>query len=145
MWCFILRIIDFIREFWKLLEFLLRKIEIFEIQNIFRIPLFTICFWFFYYFWNLFFYLPVYSCQNILKIFVLFYCMDHRFYHRILQNYCFFFKKFKIFEIQNFTKIPSFTIYFLFFSILDIFFFYFTYPKLSKNYRISCSVFYWKD
>ena len=27
-WCFIVRIIDFIREFWKIIEFLLKKIEI---------------------------------------------------------------------------------------------------------------------
>ena len=34
--------------------------------------------------------LLVYSCQKILTIFVLFYCMDSRFYQRIMQNYGFF-------------------------------------------------------
>jgi len=45
--------------------------------------------------------LRVYGFQKYCKIFVLFYCMDPRFY-----------QKFEIFEIQNFNKIPSFTIYF---------------------------------
>jgi len=40
---------------------------------------------------------------------VLFYCMDLRFYQKI-----------EIFEIQNFNKIPSFTISFNFFSIFGI-------------------------
>jgi len=60
--------------------------------------------------------LPIYGFQKILKIFVLLYCMDTRFYPKILQNYGFFFpKKIEIFEIHNFNKIPSFTISFLFF------------------------------
>jgi len=41
----------------------------------------------------------------------------------------FFSKNIEIFEIQNFNKIASFTIFF--FSIFGIFF-YFTYPNLSK-------------
>ena len=36
---------------------------------------------------------------------MLFYCMDLRFYKKILQKYDFFFKKIEIFEIQNFKKI----------------------------------------
>jgi len=36
LWYFIIRVVDFIRELWKILEFLLRKIEIFGIQNIFQ-------------------------------------------------------------------------------------------------------------
>jgi len=48
--------------------------------------------------------LPIYGFQKILKIFVLLYCMDPRFYPKI-----------EIFEIQNFSKIPLFTISFLFF------------------------------
>jgi len=37
--------------------------------------------------------LPVYGFEKNCKIFVLFYCVDPRFYHKILQNYGFFFKK----------------------------------------------------
>jgi len=48
--------------------------------------------------------------------------MDPRFYQKILQNYGFLFKKIEIFEIQNFNKIPSFTISFLFFSAFLAFF-----------------------
>jgi len=46
-------------------------------------------------------------------------------------------KKVEIFEIQSFNQIPSFTIFFLSFLA---FFFYFTYPNLSKNCEIFCSV-----
>jgi len=52
----------------------------------------------------------------------------------------FFSRKIKIYEIQNFNKIPSFTISFLFFYHFWHFFFSFTYPHLSKNYGIFCSV-----
>jgi len=66
--------------------------------------------------------LPVYGIQKYCKIFVLFYCMDPRFYQKIMQNYGFLFKEIEIFEIQNFNKIPSFTISFLFFSAFFAFF-----------------------
>ena len=51
-----------------------------------------------------------------------------------------FFFKIEIFKIQNFKKIPSFTISFLVFQHFWHFVFYFTYPNLSKNYGIFCSV-----
>ena len=54
--------------------------------------------------------LHIYGFQKIVK-FVLFYCLDPRFYQKI-----------EIFEIQNFIKIPSFTISFLYFSIFGILF-----------------------
>jgi len=42
--------------------------------------------------------------------------MDTRFYQKIQQNYGFVFQKnIEILEIQNFNKIPSFTIAFLYF------------------------------
>ena len=82
--------------------------------------------------------LPVDGFQKILKIFVFFYCIDLRFPQKFLQNYGFFLKKIEIFEIQNFNKIPSFTISFLFFLAFLTFFFYFTYPNLSNNYGIFC-------
>jgi len=47
-----------------------------------------------------------------------------------------FYQKIEIFEIQNFNKIPSFTISFLFFRHFWHFVHYFTYPNLSKNYAI---------
>ena len=51
----------------------------------------------------------------------------------------FFSKKIEIFEIQNFNKIPSFTIFFISLYFWH-FVFYFTYLNLSKYYRIFCSV-----
>jgi len=81
--------------------------------------------------------------KKVFKISVLFYCMDPRFCQKIMQNYGFFLqkkKKFEIFEIQNFNKIPSFTISFFIFLVFFAFFFYFTYPNFSKNYIIFCSL-----
>jgi len=67
--------------------------------------------------------------------------MDARFYKKNYAKLCFFCKKkFEIFEIQNFNKIPSFTISFLFFQHFLHFVFYSTYPNLSKNYGIFCGV-----
>ena len=94
LYCFIVRIINLIREFRKILKFLLKKIEIPYIQNIFRIPSFNICFLnFLVFLTSLFSILPVYGFQKNCKIFVLFYCMDPRFYQKILQNYVFLLKK----------------------------------------------------
>jgi len=52
----------------------------------------------------------------------------------------FFQKKIEIFQIQNFNKIPSFTISFLFFYQFLNFVFYFTYQTLAKNCGIFCGV-----
>jgi len=52
----------------------------------------------------------------------------------------FFSKRIEIFEIQNFNKIPLFTISFLFFQQFWHFVFDFTYPNLYKNYGIFYSV-----
>jgi len=115
--------------------------EIFAIQNISRVPSFTICFLIFSYFWHLFylFYLSI-VVKEVLKIFVSFSYMDLRFYRRIMQNYGFFLQK--IWDIWN----PKFqqnsiVYYFIFiFSIFDIFYSCFTYPNLSKTYDIFCGV-----
>jgi len=72
--------------------------------NIFRILSFTICFFnFLVFLTSFFFYFTCLWFSKNCKFFVLFYCMDPRFYQKI-----------EIFEIQNFNKIPSFTICFLF-------------------------------
>jgi len=78
------------------------------------------------------------------KIFVLFYCIDPRFYQKNLQNYGFFFqKKIEILEIKNFNKIPSFTISFLFFSIFGILF-SISPIQSCPNIMEFFVVFYWK-
>jgi len=53
-------------------------------------------------------------------------------------------KKIEIFEIQNFNKIPSFTIFFFYlFSIFGIFFLFHP-SKLVKKIMLLFVVFYWK-
>jgi len=64
---------------------------------------------------------------------VLFCCLDPRFFQNILQNYGFFSKKIEIFQIQNFNKIPSFTISFLFFFAFFEFCFLFHLSKLGQK------------
>jgi len=66
-----------------------QKIKIFEIQNFNKIPSFTISF-FFSVFDIFFSILPVEGFQKNCKIFVLFYCIDPRFYQKNMQNYGFF-------------------------------------------------------
>jgi len=87
--------------------------------------------------------LPVYGFQKKFKIFVLFYCIDPRFYQKIMQKYGFFSKKIEIFEIQNSNKILSFTISFLLFSIFGIFFPISPIQTCPKITEFSV-VFYWK-
>ena len=71
--------------------------------------------------------------QKNCKIFVLFYCMHPRFYQKI-----------KIFEIQNFNKIPSFSISFLIFSVFNIFFFsILPIYGFQKNCKILCCFIVW--
>jgi len=115
--------------------------EIFAIQYVFRVPSFAICFLIFLVFLTYFFlfYLSV-VVKKILKIFVFVSCMDSRFYQRILQNYGFLLQK--IWDISNWKFYQnSIVYYFIFiFSIFDIFYTYFTYPNLSKNYEIFCGV-----
>ena len=60
--------------------------------------------------------------------------MDPRFCQKILQNY-FFRKKIEVFEIQNFNKISSFTIDFLFLQNVWHFFCLFHLSELVKKLR----------
>ena len=60
--------------------------------------------------------------KNILKIFVLFCCMDSRFYEKILQNYGFFKKKLRYLKSIILTKFHCLLFLFYFFSIFGIFF-----------------------
>jgi len=97
----------------------------------------------FFIIFNIFFSgLPPYSCQKILKIFVCFIVWIREFMKAFYKTMVFYFKK--IWYIWNPKFHQNSLIYYfflLFFSIFDIFFFcYFTYPNLSKNYWIFCSV-----
>jgi len=66
--------------------------------------------------------------------------MDPRFYQKIMQKYCFFSQKeLRYLKSKISTKFHRFLFLFNFLAFLA-FFFYFTYPNLSKNYGILCSV-----
>jgi len=120
----------------------IKKIEILYIQNILRIPSFTICSFNFLVFLAFFFsVLPLYGFQKKFKISVLFYYMDLRIYQKILQNYSLFFFK-KNWDIWNPKFQQNSIVYYFFFIFLEFlhFVFYFTYPNLSKNYESFCNV-----
>jgi len=67
--------------------------------------------------------------------------MDPRFYQKICKTMIFFFqKKLRYLKSRISTIFHRLLFIFYFFSIFGIFFFYYTYPSLSKNYGIFCSV-----
>jgi len=66
--------------------------------------------------------LPVYGFQKNFKFLCWFIVWIRDVIKNFLHNYGFFKKKIDILEIQNFNKIPLFTISFLFFSIFGILF-----------------------
>ena len=127
-------IIYLIREFWKILEYLLKEIEIL-FKNITFLVFLTSFFFLFYLF-------------MVFKKNLKFLCCSIGWIRDFIKKFCktivFFFKqKIEIFEIQNFNKIPSFSISFLlflhfwhFFSISPIQ----TCPKIVEFFV----VFYWK-
>jgi len=65
--------------------------------------------------------------------FVLFYCMDQRFYERTLQNYSFLFQKIWDTWHPKFHQNSIVYYFFYYFSIFDIFFFLFHLSKVVKN------------
>jgi len=112
LWCFIVRIIEFIWEFWKILEFVLKKIEILWIQNIFRIPSFTICFFNFLVLLTSFFsILHVYGFQKIVKFLCCFIVWIRD-----------FIKKLRYLKYKSSTKFHRLLFLFYFFSIFGILF-----------------------
>jgi len=67
---------------------------------------------------------PIQTCQKILNIFLVLYCMDYRFYQRILGNSWTFTEKNR--DTLNTKQFQNFIVYyllFLFFSIFYMFFF----------------------
>jgi len=94
LWCFIVRIIDFIREFWKILEYLLKNTDTLNKKHFQNSIIYYLLIYFLVSLTSFFFsILPVYGFTKKIKSFVLFYCMNPRFYQKILQNYGFFVKK----------------------------------------------------
>ena len=64
---------------------------------------------------SFFLFYPSVVFKKFLKILCCFILWIRDFMKKFCKTMVFFFKKIEIFEIQNFNKIPSFTIYFLFF------------------------------
>jgi len=131
--CFILCIRDFIKKFCKTMIFFKKKLRYLKSKITTKFHGLLFAFFIFLVFFTFFFcYFTCLWFSKNCKIFVLFYCMDPTFYQII-----------EIFEIQNFNKIPSFTISFLFFLAFLAFCFLSpieTYPKMMEFFV----VFYWK-
>jgi len=87
---------------------------------------------------------PIQSCQKILYIFVVLYCMDYRFYHRILEISWIFIKKIDILKIQNIFRIRSFTIcFFNFLVFLTSFFLFYLSMVSEKIVKFLCCFIVW--
>jgi len=134
---FIGRVRDFTNDFWKILKDILTKIDIWN-NFFFKILLFSICF--FYYFLHFIFnFVYVYLSTNSSNFYVfLFYWLEilsknfGKSWNTFLKNIDIWNPKFFI------NSIVSCFVFFYFFSILIIFFPYFTYPNLSKNSKQFC-------
>ena len=84
--CFlILWIRDFMKEFWKIMEYFSEKCR--HLNPKFLINSIVLFFFIFSAFWYSFFPIsPIQTCQKIRNIFVVLYCTDYRIYLRILEN-----------------------------------------------------------
>jgi len=122
--------------------FIKKNRDTFQIQNIFRIPSFTICFFYFVVFLTSFFAIfPVHDFQKKFIIFVLFYCMDPRFYQKILQNYGFFSrKKLRYLKSKISIKFHRLQFHFYFFSISGILFSFSSIQTFRKVMKFFCNV-----
>jgi len=96
--------------------------EIFAIQNISKVPSFTICFLIFLVFLTSFslFYLSI-VVKEILKNFGVLFLYGFKILSKNSTKLWFFRQKIEIFDIQNLNKIPLFTISFLFLAFLTSF------------------------
>jgi len=109
------------------------------------IPSFTVFFFIFLLLLTTFFSILLYGFPKKCTIFVWFYCMDLRFYQKILQNYGFFFlkKKLRYLKSKISTKFHCLLFCFIFLAFLAFFFSISpiqTCPKIMKFFV----VFYWK-
>jgi len=78
---FILWIRDFIKEFWKIMEYFLKKYRHLKSKIIHKFHRLQFVFLFLLAVWLSFFPIsPIQTCQKILNIFVVLYCTDYRFY-----------------------------------------------------------------
>jgi len=95
--------------------FIKKKMVIFAIQNIFRVPSFTICFLIFWYFWHLFylFYLSI-VVKEILKNFCILFLYGFEILSKNSPKLWFFFKKLRYLKSKISTKFHSLLFHFYF-------------------------------
>jgi len=122
--CYIVWFIDFISEFWKILEFLFKKNrDTLKTKHFQNSIVYYLLFYFLVFLTSSFSILPIYGFQKYCKIFVLFYCMDPRFSQKILPNCGFFFQnKLRYLKSKIWTKFHRLLFLFNFFSIFGILF-----------------------
>ena len=139
--CFIGRVRHFTNNFWKILKVLLKKILICEILSFPKFYGLLFVFLFFFIFHILFSISSIYTCQKVIEIFMFFLCYGlqilsknfEKSWNIFLKNVDFWNPKFIINSIVYY--------YFYFFSILEIFFSYFTNSNLSKSSKHFCDAF----
>ena len=103
--------------------------------------------WLFYSFSNLVIFSPYFTYPKLSKNsihFCVLYCMDYRFYHRILEISWIFIKKIDILKIQNIFRIRSFTIcFFNFLVFLTSFFLFYLSMVSEKIVKFLCCFIVW--
>jgi len=116
--CCIVWIRDFIKNFCKTILFFSQKTVIFKIQNFNKIPLFTICFLFFFIIFGILYSIsPMQTFPKIMEFFVVFYLkskISTKFHHLL---FLFYFIRivgifFSISPIQTCPKIMNFFVVF---------------------------------
>ena len=134
------------RFYQRILEYLLRKIEIFEIQNIFRISSFTICFILFFSIFNIFFsILPPNSHRKILIISLFFIVWIRDLSKNFTKLWVFFQENLKYLKSKISPKFHNLLFLSYFFSIFDISFFSISPIQTCEKIIEFFVVFYWKD
>jgi len=84
------------------------------------------------------------NLSKVLNIFVVLYCMDYRFYQKILENSWIFIKKKWDTLNQNIFKILSFTIcFFNFLVFLKTFFLFYLFMVFKKTVKFLCCFIVW--
>jgi len=133
LWCFIIRILDFIREFWKILEFLLKKNRDTLSTKHFQNSIVYICFFNFAVFLKTFF---LFYLSTVFKKFVKFLCWFIVWIWHLI-------KKLRYLKSKISTKFHRLLFLFYFFTIFGILFSISptqTCPKIMEFFV----VFYWK-
>ena len=102
--------LEIISEFWKIMEYYSKKYKHLESKILHK---FHRLLFFFDILVSCFAISPIQTCQKILNIFMVFYCTDYGFYHRILKNSSIFIKRNR--DTLNTKHFHNFILYYLLF------------------------------